>query len=225
MANKTYSIEINSEKKLYRVKPPEARGSYMQRIIEPEAFDENAAKEFGCQLRWPIDNEEVRDWAKDMAKLFKQILVDKFGEDKADKVLRKPGFKIPLRNGNNEDNEEYAGWLFMNVRNKFRQPIIMGPHAKALPPDLINDQVIYSGAWYRTRLVFKYYKTIGEGIGAYIDILMKTRDDDRLDSVVNVGAAEDEFSGFATTDSFDEVPGDENSGSVEKPEADDFDFL
>jgi len=227
MADKTYSMDVNSEKKIYRVKPPEARGSYMQRIIEPEAFEEGGTAEYGCQLRWPIDNPEVQLWAKDMAGLFRLIIADKYGKEKADKVLKKPGFKVPLRNGNNEDNEEYHGWLFMNVRNKFRQPIVMGPHAKALSNDLITDQIIYSGAWYRTRLIFRYYKQIGEGIGAYIDILMKTRDDDRLDSVINVGAAEEDFAGFATADSFDEVPSedDKTEGGIEPSKDDDFSFL
>ncbi len=216
---KTYSIDVNSEKKIYRVKPPEARGSYMQSILEPEAFEEGGSKEFSCQLRWSKDDAEVKAWAGDMAKLFQKILEDKFGAKKAIEALKNPQLKIPLRLGDHEENEELHGWLFMNVRNKFRQPIIMGPHAKALPEDLINDSVIYSGAWYRTRLVFRYYDQIGKGIGAYIEILMKTRDDDRLDNVINVEKAEDEFSEFAAEDAgFDDIA---------KPEedAEGFDFL
>ena len=221
---KTYKIEINSEKKLYRVKPPEARGSFMARILEPEAFSEGDAKEWGCQLRWPIDNDEVKAWTAEMGGMFKQILVDKMGEKKALELMKNPQLKIPLRNGNHESNDEYEGWLFMNVRNKFRQPIVMGPHAKAIPVDLLNDNIIYSGAWYRSRVVFSYFDVKSKGIGAYIEILMKTRDDDRLDSVINVGAAEEDFSEFASEDAgMDEVAGDAN---IAAPDAGDgFDFL
>lgn len=219
---KTYSIDVNSEKKVYRVKPPEARGSFMQQILVPEAYKEGDEPEWSCQLRWPMDNDEVKAWAGEMAEMFKQILVDKFGAQKAAQALQNPQLKIPLRNGNHEENEEYHGWLFMNVRNKFRQPIIMGPHAKAIPPDLLNDSVIYSGAWYRSRLVFRYFDVKSKGIGSYIEILMKTRDDERLDNVINVDAAEGEFSEFASEDA--------GMDAIEKPEEasgkdDGFDFL
>lgn len=220
MAN-TFSFDINSEKKVYRIKPPEARGSFMSRILVPEAFSEGDTPEYGCQLRWPMDSPEVKEWAGEMGAMFVQMLTDKFGEAKAQDMIKNPQLKIPLRNGNLETNDEYANWLFMNVRNKFRQPIVMGPHAKAIPVDLLNDSVIYSGAWYRTRLVFSYFDVKSKGIGAYIEILMKTRDDDRLDNVVDVGQAEGEFGEFATADA--------GMDDIAKPEEADasgsFDFL
>lgn len=224
VAENTFSFEINSEKKIYRVMPPEARGSFMHRILEPQAFEEGDTKEWGCQLRWPMDSPEVQAWTQEMAKMFKQIMIDKFGAEKADAALQNPQLKIPLRNGNHESNEEYEGWLFMNVRNKFRQPVILGPHAKAIPEDMLNDSIIYSGAWYRSRLTFRYYDQIGKGIGAYLEILMKTRDDDRLDSVINVGAAEEQFSGFASPDAG--MSTEETGGDIAAPDkGDGFDFL
>ena len=73
---KTYSFDINSEKKLYRIKPPLARGSYMQSIIEPKAYEDGDEPEWSCQLRWPLDDPEVQEWVKDMGKLFRQIFAD-----------------------------------------------------------------------------------------------------------------------------------------------------
>ncbi len=215
---KTYSIDMNAEKKIYRVKPPLARGSFMQRILEPEAFSEGDKPEWGCQLRWPKDNDEVKAWAGDMGKMFTQVFIDKFGEKKGMEMMKSPSIKIPLRNGDHEENDEYHGQLFMNVRNKFRQPIVLGPTGKALPPNMIDDQLIYSGAWYRSRIVFRYFDVKSKGVGAYIEILMKIKDDARLDSVVNVTQAEDEFGGYATEDVDEFSPAeDEDKG--------DFDFL
>ena len=216
---KTYSIEVNAEKKIYRVKPPLARGSFMQRILEPEAFSEGDKPEWGCQLRWPMDDPEVKQWAGDMGALFKKVLIDKLGEKKGAALLQSPNTKIPLRNGDHEENEEYHGQLFMNVRNKFRQPIVIGPSGKALDPASLNDNIIYSGAWYRSRLVFRYFDVKSKGIGAYIEILMKIKDDDRLDSVINTGAAEEEFGAFATEDVDSFSPPDEAEGK------DEFSFL
>lgn len=216
---KTYSVEVNSEKKIYRVKPPLARGSFMQRILEPEGFAEGDAKEWGCQLRWPMDDPEVQAWAKEMGGMFRQVFIDKFGDKKGAEMLKSPNIKIPLRNGDHEENEEYHGQLFMNVRNKFRQPIVIGPTGKALPVEFINDSVIYSGAWYRSRLIFRYYDVKSKGIGAYIDILMKIKDDTRLDSTVNIDVAEDEFSAFASDDV------DELSPPKEGEDDNGFDFL
>ena len=138
--DKTYSFEINSEKRIYRVKPPIARGSFMNRILEPEGFAEGDAKEWGCQLRWPIKDPEVQAWAKEMGAMFKQIFADKFGAKKAAEILKNPNIKIPLRNGNTEEGDEYADQLFMNVRNKFRQPMIIGPTGKALSEEFITDK-------------------------------------------------------------------------------------
>ena len=223
---KTYSFDINSEKKIYRIKPPLARGSYMQSIIEPQAFSEGDDPEYNCQLRWPMDDPEVQEWVKDMGKLFRQIFTDHFGEKGAE-MMKNPNIKIPLRNGNNEPNEELDGWLFMNVRNKFRQPLIIGPTGKALPADFINDEVIYSGAWYRSRINLRYYKHPkgGQGVGAYVEILMKIKDDDRLDSVISVEAAEDEFAGFAVDDAEAFNTAEKASDKMEGSDDDEFDFL
>ena len=215
---KTYTIDMNPEKKIYRVKPPLARGSFMQRILEPEAFSEGDKPEWGCQLRWPMADEEVKAWAGDMGRMFTQVFIDKFGEKKGMDMIKSPNVKIPLRNGDHEENEEYHGQLFMNVRNKFRQPIILGPTGDPLPPAMIDDQVIYSGAWYRSRIVFRYFDVKSKGIGAYLEVLMKIKDDNRLDSVISIDAAKDEFSGFATDDVDALSPPDDDA-------KDDFDFL
>ena len=219
---KSYSIDVNSEKKVYRVKPPLARGSFMSAILVPEPYKAGDPDEWSCQLRWPIDAPEVKEWANSMGAMFKQILIDKFGEKKGLEIMKSPNIKIPLRNGNTEEKEEYHSHLFMNVRNKFRQPIILGPTGKALSEDFINDSVIYSGAWYRSRIVFTYYDVKSKGIGAYVEILMKIKDDTRLDNVIDVGEAEGEFSTFATDD-VDEFSPPPTKEGEEKEEG--FDFL
>ena len=234
---KTYSFDINAEKKVYRIKPPLARGSFMARILEPEAYDDDSSAEWGCQLRWPKEDPEVQIWVADMKKLLTKIFVDKFGPEKAKKLMSNPNVRIPLRNGDNEENEEYAGQWFMNVRNKFRQPMIIGPTGKALPADMINDQIVYSGAWYRSRITLKHFNVKGHVIGAFVDILMKIKDGERLDNIIDVGAAEGEFSGFATEDAglddaagfLDDELGQSDAGSTPKTQApdedDDFSFL
>lgn len=230
---KTYSITISNDKKpfTYRVKPPLARGSYMQTILEPEAYDKDSKEEWSAQLRWPVDSEEVQAWAADMIALFKIIIADTWGADNVDIILKSPQTRLPLRNGNNETNPEYHGTLFMNVRNKFRRPWILGPNGKQLPEALITPDEIYSGAWYRSGLSFYGFEQKGKGIGGGIETLMKIRDDDRLDGGITQAAAVEDFAEFADeTAGIDNMPetilgtgGEGGASPVEAPG--DFDFL
>ena len=229
----THKFTVNSEKKIYKCIPPEARGSYMGTIIEPEGYSEGDKPEWSCQLRWPKDDAASNTWVKEMGKLFMKVLIDKLGAKKAEALMKNPNLKIPLRDGDNEEREEYHGYWFMNVRNKFRQPVIVGPSGKAVPESMVTDDFIYSGAWYRAKLSFAYYDVKSKGIGAYIEILMKIRDDQRLDNVVDVGAAESEFAEFADPNAgFDGgdddmfSDGSSKADTVAKPDDDDgFDFL
>ncbi len=219
MAEKTYIMDINEKNKTYYVQPPLARGSYMNAIHEPQGFENSEDVSWGCQLRWPMDNEEVKQWAGDMVQMFKKIIIAKWGAENADRIMK--NCRLPLRNGDNEEREQYHGWLFMNVRNKFRRPIILGPTAQPLTDEMITPDYIYSGAWYRSGINFFTYDVKGKGIGAGLDVLMKIKDDERLDGGITETQATDMFSQFS-----DPNAGlSEASGQLDAEDTNGFDFF
>ena len=149
---RNYAIDNES----FTTMSPVGRGSYMQSIHEPRAFSEGDKPEWSCQMRWEKGDPIVEEWIKELKMMFMIILTKQAGTREKAVQLAK-SCKIPLRDGDNEELEELHGHYFINCRNKFRQPWVLGPHAKKLPEELITPDEIYSGAHYRARIRFYWF--------------------------------------------------------------------
>ena len=190
---KGFSVDIKKKKCV----TPVCRGSYVN-ILEPRAFEEGDTPEYGLQALFPKDDPNVAAWMKELNAVLGQVLIDKFGKDKAMEMA--PLVKKPFRDGDHpqEADKDLKGFFFMNVKNKFRQPHILGPMGKPIDPKDVGPDDIYSGAWYRLMLEFWYYAVKGnKGISASVAAIMKIKDDENLGSGTSKGEAADAMGEFA----------------------------
>ncbi len=220
---------------------PQCRGGYVN-ILEAKASkfkEEEGELQWGMQCAFPKDGDGVEEWVKELMKIYGQVLVDKFGIEKA-KVLApviKQKRRFPVRDGDDpidtdglSNAEQLVGHYFINTNNKFRQPYILGPAGKKLDPNSLSSDDIYSGAWYRVMLEFWYYDVKGnKGISTSLAAVMKVKDDTNLGAGTTDREAESAFEGFSgeAVSVFDEVA-DETTDKGVKPDdlsVDDFNFM
>ncbi len=201
MENKGYSID--AERKTCVT--PECRGSYVN-ILEPRALPQSTTMAWGMQCVFK-KTPGVEAWVKELARIYGQVLLDKFGKEKARKIAKILQAKnsLPVRDGDNPGDagslanaEQLKGCYFLNTNNRFKQPHIIGPAGKAVDASLLTPDDIYSGAYYRVMLEFWYYDTAGnKGISTSIAAVMKTKDGENLGAGTSSAEAATAFSGYA----------------------------
>jgi len=232
---KKYVVDAKRKKTV----SPECRGSYVN-ILEARPLPNSEELAWGMQCMFP-KNDVVTAWVEELKQIYAQVLIDKFGDKKAREMAKVISAKnsFPVRDGDNPEDagslanaDQLKGHYFINTNNRFRQPYIIGPMGKAVDPDTLGVDDIYSGAWYRVMLEFWYYDKAGnKGISTSIAGLMKTRDDDNLGAGTSKGEAEEGFGGFAdeAASMFEEEQRQEAADvEAEMPDSDatdDFDFL
>jgi len=200
MEAKKYSVDVPRKKCV----TPICRGSYVN-ILEPKILPQSDKLAWGMQCLFP-KNEITKAWAADLKKIYSQVLLDKFGKEKAAGIAKALAAtnSLPLRDGDGAENaglaniDQLAGHYFINSNNKFRQPHIIGALGKVVDPTILGPDDIYSGAWYRVMLEFWYYDTAGnKGISTTLVGIMKVKDDDNLGAGTSSTEAAAEFNAFA----------------------------
>lgn len=92
---------------------------------------------------------------------------------------KRPGvLHSPLRDGDAEkaDQAEYAGMYFMNVKSKNAPKLYDRDHN-----EIFDQEELYPGCWVRADLNFSAYSNSGNnGVGAYVNSVMKWKDGERL---------------------------------------------
>lgn len=218
---------------------PVCRGGYVN-ILESRVLPgEEGTLAWGMQCMFPKDGEGVAEWVKELKKIYVQVLLDKFGAEKAKEMagIISKKRKFPLRDGDDPSDteglanaEQLAGHYFLNSNNQFRQPYIIGPAGKKLDPDSLDADDIYSGAYYRVMLEFWYYDKKGnKGISTSLAAVMKIKDGANLGAGTTSSEAEDAFGGYAgeAASMFDEVAeeGETETASKKADDVDEFDFI
>jgi len=135
-------------------------------------------------------------------KVLKKIFDDaikKTALDDAEKWGGKvPGnLKTPIHDGDEDrpDQPEFKGMWYFNATSK-RPPQVLDEYKT----EMLDPNELYSGCWARVSVNFSGYNNSGnKGIGAYINNIMKLRDDVRLGGT-SATAEED----FADDDEDDE---------------------
>lgn len=196
-----YSIDVKKKKCV----TPECRGSYVN-LLEARLLPQSETLAWGMQCifkKTPV----IEKWVEELKKIYAQVLIDKFGKEKAGaiaKVLRAKN-SFPVRDGDNPADagtlanaDQLKGCYFLNTNNRFRQPHIIGPVGKAVDSETLTPDDIYSGAYYRVMLEFWYYDTAGnKGISTSIAAAMKTKDGENLGAGTSSTEASDAFSDYA----------------------------
>ena len=225
--SKGYSIDIKRKKCV----TPEGRAGYVA-LLEKRALPQSEDEAYGIQLMLP-KTEEVEEFIKELKQVYVQVLLDKFGPEKAKNTaqLIAAKNKFPVRDGDDPKEadlanaEQLKGHYFINTNNRFKQPHIIGPMGKSVDPSTLTTDDIYSGMWGRAMLEFWYYDTAGnKGISTSIAAFMKTKDDDNLGAGTTSTEAEDAFGDFsdeaASMFSADSEPEDKEPDSL-----DEFNFI
>lgn len=126
---------------------------------------------------------------------------EKFGENVNFKSL-----KLPIRNGDEMEGEEYQNHFFINVNNT-RKPGIVNRQNEIADHDDIQEYC-YSGAYFHVSVVFFAFDTGKlKGIGAGLQNIMLRKKGDRLDGMTS---ATSDFSDFADDPLNDDIHSDDN---------------
>jgi len=214
---------------------PVCRGSYVN-ILEPRQLPDSEKLAWGMQCLFPKTDPIVAAWIKALNPLYGKVLIDKFGEGKAQEIAKQISIlrSFPIRDGDKAEDtakisnaDQLVGHYFMNTNNQFRQPYVIGPMGKPVNPEELTPDDIYSGAWYRVMLEFWYYDKAGnKGISTSIAALMKVKDDVNLGAGTTTREASDAFGDFAG-EAASIFTGEEDAGkdAGEPDPTEDFDFM
>lgn len=145
----------------------ETEGKYMTNVLIPE------------------DEEKTVEALKKAIEAAKQAgIVGKWNGQEPKKL------QLPLHNGDEKDDENYAGHLYVNAKCKTRPGVV---DAKGNP--ITDEEEIYSGVWAYVSVTFYPYKTSGNcGVACGLNNVMKFKDDDKLGGRAS---AQSDFASFA----------------------------
>lgn len=97
--------------------------------------------------------------------------------------------ELPLRDGDDKEDEVYADNFFLNAKSNTRPGII---DRKKVP--IVDEEEIYSGVWAVMSVTFYGYDVNGnKGIACGLNNIMKFKDDDHLGGRAS---AESDFCGM-----------------------------
>lgn len=94
--------------------------------------------------------------------------------------------QLPLRDGEEKDDENFSGHMFINAKSSTRPGIVDKNKAP-----IVDEEEIYSGVWAIVSVTFYAYDTNGNrGIACGLNNIMKFKDDEHLGGRVS---AESDF--------------------------------
>ena len=153
----------------------QADGKYMTSVLIPKDEKETIA---------------AVSKAIDVAK--KQAIVSKWGGKEPKKL------DMPLRDGDEKDDENYEGHLFVNAKSNTRPGIV---DRKKVP--IVDEEEIYSGVWAIVSITFfGYDKNGNRGVACGLNNIMKFKDDEHFGGRVS---AESDFGGVDFDDDDDDL--------------------
>lgn len=83
---------------------------------------------------------------------------------------------MPLRDGDDKDDDVYAGMLYVNAKSSTRPGIVGRDKAP-----IVDEEEIYSGVWAYVSVTFYPYDTNGNrGVACGLNNIMKFKDDEKL---------------------------------------------
>lgn len=125
-----------------------------------------------------------------IAEAKKAGIVSKWGGKEPKKI------DLPLRDGDEKDDEAYADSMFVNAKSSTR-PGVCDKRKVAIT----DEDEVYSGMWAYVSVTFYAYDVNGnKGIACGLNNVMKFKDDDRLGGRISAAA---DFDGFGDDDDDD----------------------
>ncbi len=113
----------------------------------------------------------------------KSAIVSKWGGKEPKKL------DMPLRDGDEKEDDVYADHFFVNAKSNTRPGIIASDRSP-----IVDEEEIYSGVWAIVSVTFYGYDVSGnKGVACGLNNIMKFKDDERLGGRVS---AEADFDGI-----------------------------
>ena len=141
----------------------------------------------------PKDEKETSEAInKAIAEAKKQAIVSKWGGKEPKKL------DMPLRDGDEKDDENYEGHLFVNAKSNTRPGIV---DRKKVP--IVDEEEVYSGVWAIVSVTFfGYDKNGNKGVACGLNNIMKFKDDEHFGGRVS---AESDFGNVDLGDDDDDL--------------------
>ena len=153
----------------------QADGKYMTNVLIPKD-----------------EKETIEAINKAIAEAKKQAIVSKWGGKEPKKL------DMPLRDGDEKDDENYEGHLFVNAKSTTRPGIV---DRKKVP--IVDEEEIYSGVWAIVSITFfGYDKNGNKGVACGLNNIMKFKDDEHFGGRVS---AESDFGNVDLGDDDDDL--------------------
>lgn len=153
----------------------QADGKYMTNVLIPKD-----------------EKETIEAINKAIAEAKKQAIVRKWGGKEPKKL------DMPLRDGDEKDDENYEGHLFVNAKSNTRPGIV---DRKKVP--IVDEEEVYSGVWAIVSVTFfGYDKNGNKGVACGLNNIMKFKDDEHFGGRVS---AESDFGDVDLGDDDDDL--------------------
>lgn len=155
----------------------------------PDGDDKNA-KYMTNVLIPATEKETIAAIKKAIAAAKASGIVSKWGGKEPKKL------DMPLRDGDDKDDEVYAGMLYVNAKSNTRPGIV----DRDKNP-IVDEEEIYSGVWAIVSVTFYPYDTNGNrGVACGLNNIMKFKDDEKLGGRTS---AENDFADIDSEDDED----------------------
>ncbi len=166
------------------LRTPKVRFSYAH-VFEPKAVDDGKPQYSVCLLIPKSDKEGL----KSIGKAILEAAIEgkaKFSK-KAQQYLEQgklpPAslFKMPLRDGDERDGEEFEGCYFFNANSKNRKPQVVHKKEGALEFIVDDPDEFYSGCYGQATVAFYAFSTSGNtGVACGLNNIIKLEEGGRL---------------------------------------------
>ena len=183
---------------------PMFRGSYCNLITPRVPGKKGAAQEgkdpkYSILIVLPKDDPDTDKFLKRLRVAIDEATTEKFGKPVAHQKLK----HFPIRDGDADDNEDFAGHWLIPASSKFKPGALDSKGQK-----LFSEDQLYSGAWYRAAIsVWAWDSDLGgRGVSVNLHNVLKEKDDTRFGGGT---AAEDDFKAHIREDDDEEDEEDE----------------
>jgi hypothetical protein len=166
---------------------PPATGIYVWLFTpQPPMDGSDAAPKYSMTLLWDKTPENTKG-LEPLRTAILEAATQKWGA-KATDAIAKGKLKMPLKDGDQSDNDLFAGRWVLTCRSQTKPGVV---DADVQP--IIDPNEVYSGATYRVAVtVAPYDHPVNKGISCYLGNVQKVKDGERL-----VGrSAEQDFADF-----------------------------
>ena len=145
----------------------QGRISY-EHLMQPYASENDQEKAYSCCVIIDRDDKESVKALRQAVEAAKKGVASKWGGKEPRKLT------VPLRDGDEKEAEEFHGKVFFNCKSR-RVPAVL---SRDKTPILDAEQV-YSGMWAIVCVnMFPYASAGNNGVGAGLEAVLKTADDD-----------------------------------------------